>query len=103
RVMALSRLTRVESRDRPSVLLTTVNAALQRVPARDFVRKLSLSVAPGQVLATDGIIRWLELNGFARASTVREPGHFPVPPAILELFAPGMRGAVRVAFVSDAP
>src|SRR5262249_39310463 len=101
RVMALSRLTRVESRDRPSVLLTTVNAALQRVPARDFVRKLSLSVAPGQVLATDGIIRWLELNGFARASTVREPGDYAVRGGIIELYAPGMAEPVRLDFFGD--
>src|SRR6185437_10785745 len=34
RMMTLSRLSRVQGRDKPSVLLTTVNAALQRVPAR---------------------------------------------------------------------
>ncbi len=35
---ALSRLARLKGRDRPSILLTTVNAALQRVPPRkDFV------------------------------------------------------------------
>ena len=37
RMTALSRLARVKGRDKPSVLLTTVNAALQRVPAREFV------------------------------------------------------------------
>src|SRR3977135_439981 len=34
RMTALSRLARVKGRDRPSVLLTTVNAALQRVPGK---------------------------------------------------------------------
>src|SRR5450759_450951 len=37
RMTALSRLARVKGRDKPSMLLTTVNAALQRVPAREFV------------------------------------------------------------------
>src|SRR6266480_6632362 len=37
RMTALSRLARERGRDKPSVLMTTVNAALQRVPARDFV------------------------------------------------------------------
>src|SRR6185369_2322810 len=36
RMTALSRLARVKGRDKPSVLLTTVNAASQRVPPRDF-------------------------------------------------------------------
>ena len=35
----------------PSVLLTTVNAALQRVPAKSLVAEQSLSAAPGNVLA----------------------------------------------------
>ena len=34
RMTALSRLARIKGRDKPAVLLTTVNAALQRVPAR---------------------------------------------------------------------
>src|SRR6266508_2214987 len=50
RMTTLSRLVRAQGHDRPSVVLTTVNAALQRVPARDFVARQSLSVAPGLVL-----------------------------------------------------
>src|SRR5882672_10663042 len=87
RMTALSRLAHVKGRDRPSVLLTTVNAALQRVPARDFVAKQSLSVAPGNMLAMDGVTRWLELNGFIRSSTVREPGEYAVRGGIIDLYA----------------
>ncbi len=102
RMTALSRLARVKGRDRPSVLLTTVNAALQRVPARDFVATHALSVAPGNVIGMDGIIEWLELNGFTRASTVREPGDYAVRGGILDLFAPGMDLPVRLDFFGDA-
>src|SRR6185312_11021214 len=71
RMTTLSRLARIKGRDKPAVVLTTVNAALQRVPARDLIGKQALSAAPGNVLGMEGIIRWLELNGFSRASTVR--------------------------------
>ena len=101
RMIALSRLIRVEGRDRPSVLLTTVNAALQRVPARDFVARQSLSVVPGQMLAMDGITQWLELNGFVRASTVREAGEYAVRGGIIDLFAPGMAEPVRLDFFGN--
>src|SRR5579871_6743537 len=37
RMTALARLAHLKGREGPSVLLTTVNAAIQRVPARDFV------------------------------------------------------------------
>jgi transcription-repair coupling factor (superfamily II helicase) len=101
RMMALSRLARATDAVRPSVLLTTVNAALQRVPARDFVVRQCLSVAPGQVLAMDDITQWLELNGFMRASTVREPGDYAVRGGIIDLYAPGMAEPVRLDFFGN--
>jgi transcription-repair coupling factor (superfamily II helicase) len=101
RMTALSRLARVKGRERPSVLLTTVNAALQRVPARDLVARQSLSVAPGNMLAMAGITQWLELNGFVRASTVREPGDYAVRGGIIDLYPPGMAEPVRLDFFGD--
>src|SRR5688572_23895511 len=102
RMTALSRLARVQGRERPAVLLTTVNAALQRVPARELIGNQALSAAPGNVLPMDGVIRWLELNGFSRVSTVREPGDYAVRGGILDLFAPGMELPVRLDFFGDA-
>ena len=101
RMTALARLASVKGRERPAVLLTTVNAILQRVPARAIVGKQSLSAAPGNVLPMGGITHWLELNGFNRASTVREPGDYAVRGGILDLFAPGMGDPVRLDFFGD--
>lgn len=102
RMTALSRLVRVKGRDKPSVLLTTINAALQRLPAREFVATHALSVAPGNVTGMAGIVEWLELNGYLRASTVREPGEYAVRGGILDLFPPGMDMPVRLDFFGDA-
>jgi transcription-repair coupling factor (superfamily II helicase) len=102
RMIALSRLARVKGRDKPSLLLTTVNAALQRVPSRDFVATHALSVAPGNVIGMQGVTEWLELNGFVRASTVREPGEYAVRGGILDLYPPGMDMPVRLDFFGDA-
>ena len=101
RMTTLSRLARIKGRDKPAVLLTTVNAALQRVPARDLIGKQALSAAPGNVLGMEGIVRWLELNGFSRASTVREFGDYAVRGGILDLFASGMDLPVRLDFFGD--
>ncbi len=101
RMTALSRLARLKGRDRPSVLLTTINAALQRVPARAVVATLSLSAMPGNRVDMAGITGWLELNGFSRASTVREPGDYAVRGGIIDLFAPGMAEPVRLDFFGD--
>ena len=101
RMIALSRLARKKGHDRPSILLSTVNAALQRVPPRDMLAQQSLSAAPGNLLSMDGVTGWLELNGFIRASTVREPGDYAVRGGIVDLFAPGMDMPVRLDFFGD--
>ena len=101
RMTALSRLARVTGRDKPAVLLATVNAVLQRVPAKDLIGKQALSAAPGNMLGMAGVMQWLELNGFIRASTVREPGDYAVRGGILDLFAPGMDLPVRLDFFGD--
>src|SRR4030095_11289574 len=90
RMTALSRLARLKGQDRPSALLTTVNAALQRAPAKRFAATQVLAAAPVNRLARDSITGWRELNGFSRASTVREPGDYAVRGGIVDLFAPGM-------------
>jgi transcription-repair coupling factor (superfamily II helicase) len=101
RVMTLARLARVTGRDHPAVLLTTVNAVLQRVPERTVIAKQSLSVAPGNLAPMSNIIQWLELNGFNRASTVREAGDYSLRGGIVDLYAPGMDAPVRLDFFGD--
>jgi len=101
RMTALSRLARIKGHERPSVLLTTINAALQRVPAKALVATLSLSAMPGNVIDMAGITGWLELNGFSRASTVREPGDYAVRGGIIDLYPPGMAEPVRLDFFGD--
>src|SRR4051812_37833486 len=101
RMTVLSRLARIKGRDKPAVVLTTVNAALQRVPARDLIGRQALSAAPGNALGMEGIIRWLERTGFIRASTVREFGDYAVRGGILDLFASGMALPVRLDFFGD--
>ena len=47
------------------------------------------------------VTQWLELNGFTRAATVREPGDYAVRGGIVDLFAPGMDAPVRLDFFGD--
>ncbi len=85
----------------PQIVLTTVNAILQRVPARAFVARGSLSLAGGSISPMDGIVRWLETNGFLRSATVREPGEYAVRGGILDLYPAGEVEPVRLDFFGD--
>src|SRR5947209_19813071 len=101
RMTTLSRLARLKGRERAGLVLTTVNAALQRVPPRDLIATQTLSAAPGNVLAMDGVTKWLELNGYNRTSTVREPGDYAVRGGIVDLYPPGRADPVRLDFFGD--
>jgi transcription-repair coupling factor (superfamily II helicase) len=101
RMTALSRLARTNEQAGPSILITTVNAALQRVPPKALVATRSLSAAPGNVVAMERITGWLELNGFVRTPTVREAGEYAVRGGIIDLYAPGRAEPVRLDFFGD--
>ncbi len=87
--------------NRPSVVLTTVAAATQRVPAHEIVRDLSFTAAVGRQVDLDALLRWLADMGFNRVSTVIEPGDFAVRGGIVDLFAPGDALPVRLDFFGD--
>jgi transcription-repair coupling factor (superfamily II helicase) len=101
RMLTLSALSKLKGLDRPGLLLTTVNAILQRVPRREAVSRQAFSAAPGNVLDMDGIIRWLDLNGYTRTSTVREAGEYAVRGGIIDLFPPGADEPTRLDFFGD--
>ncbi len=84
-----------------SVVLATINAALQRVPPREFVANASFSLAAGNAPGMNAVVRYLELNGFARSSTVRDTGEYAVRGGIVDLFAPGTAAPVRLDFFGD--
>ncbi len=102
RMTVLSRLARSRSAvGQPRILSTTVSAVLQRVPPLEKIAADYFSAAPGNAVDMDGVVRWLEDNGFQRASTVRDTGEYAVRGGILDLFAPAMAAPIRLDFFGD--
>jgi len=101
RLTTLARLSRLAGSEKPLIVLTTVNAIVQRVPARTAMAAQALSVAPGHRVPMESIVGWLEHNGYSRASTVREPGEYAVRGGILDLFPAGLDQPVRFDFFGD--
>jgi len=99
RMTALARIAHGGSE--PAIVLATVNGVLQRVPPRDFVKASSLRMKPGQRVDFNGVVQWLEQNGFSRASTVRDAAEYAVRGGIIDLYAPGGIGAVRLDFFGE--
>jgi transcription-repair coupling factor (superfamily II helicase) len=100
RVAALARIAATSRKD-PTLVLTTVNAVLQRVAPREFIRRSIKTLAAGQRLDMGELTRRLNLAGFTRSGTVMEPGEYAVRGGILDVFIPGRTTPVRLDFFGD--
>ncbi|WP_118132791.1 transcription-repair coupling factor [Oceanicella sp. SM1341] len=87
--------------DRPAVLLTTLNAATQRVPARDTIAGASFTATVGRQIDLEALTAYLGRMGFNRASTVMEPGDFAIRGGIVDIFPPGAASPVRLDLFGD--
>jgi transcription-repair coupling factor (superfamily II helicase) len=85
----------------PFVLSTTLNAAIQRVPARATVAGAALSLAAGQRVDEAALRAWFARMGYAATPTVAEPGDYAIRGGIIDLFPPGRAEAVRLDFFGD--
>ena len=85
----------------PFVLLTTVNAALQRVPAADTVRAASFVARKGERLDEAQLRGFLARMGFSQAPTVSEPGDYAIRGGIIDIYPPGGVGPVRLDLFGD--
>jgi len=85
----------------PLVVLSTVNAVLQRLPPRNFIRKALRQLAAGQRVDMGRLAARLTLGGYVRTGTVMDAGEFAVRGGILDLFPPGRANPVRLDFFGD--
>ncbi|MAZ75773.1 MAG: transcription-repair coupling factor [Micavibrio sp.] len=103
RVAALSRLIEWndEKKRYPRVLLTTVNATLQRVSPKEHFEKSGFTASKGGTIDQDQLFGFLTSNGYIRTETVREAGEFAVRGGIIDLFPSGYEKPVRLDLFGD--
>ena len=76
-------------RDKPQLLVTTVNAALQRTLTPFRVRQLVARLAPGERIDLDRLAALLQANGYSRTDTVADSGEYAVRGGLVDLFPAG--------------
>ncbi|HKN28893.1 MAG TPA: transcription-repair coupling factor [Roseiarcus sp.] len=102
RMTLLARLARTRGAvERPRILVGSVSALTQRVPPLKYVASAAFSAAPGNSVRMDDLALWLQTNGYARASTVREVGDYATRGGILDLYPPGAQAPIRLDFFGD--
>lgn len=100
RLAALARLAGKRS-DKPQLLVTTVNSALQKTLKPERVKKLVRKIAVGDALGRDDLTNLLMSAGYVRADTVVEPGEFAVRGGLIDVYAAGMDLPLRLDFFGD--
>ncbi|MDZ4761435.1 MAG: transcription-repair coupling factor [Alphaproteobacteria bacterium] len=99
RCSALARLASVRSA--PLLVVTTASALIQRVPPREHMAQASFVARVGDTVAIEQVNAYLQINGYGRASTVREPGEFSIRGGIVDIFPAGTVEPVRLDFFGD--
>ncbi len=87
--------------ERPFILLTTVNAATQRVPTRDVMGASSFVATVGGQIDEAALRAYFTRMGFSKAPNVMEPGDFAIRGGLIDVYPPGDTGPVRLDLFGD--
>ena len=85
----------------PRIILTTVNAALQKLPPRSLMSKAYFSLRSGAIFSHQGLIHYLSENGYRRTATAMEAGEFAVRGSIIDIMPAGAGGGIRLDTFGD--
>jgi transcription-repair coupling factor (superfamily II helicase) len=88
--------------ERPDVVVASIHALMQGVPAPHDLASVSRTIAPHDRLEPGDLVRWLDAAGYKRLDAVEEPGDFAVRGGIIDIFVPGADSVpVRLDFFGD--
>ncbi|GAB5467982.1 MAG: transcription-repair coupling factor [Rhodospirillales bacterium] len=100
RLDSLIRL-KAKIRGQGRVLLTTVNALLQRLPPRRQLWSRVVVVRPGDTLAPEALQAALVDQGYERVETASEPGEYALRGGLIDVFPAGRSAPLRLDFFGD--
>jgi transcription-repair coupling factor (superfamily II helicase) len=99
RISSLAKLQAEPGKKR--IVLTTVNAALQKVPPRLALAGAGMRLAVGDSIAPEDLAAFLDSDGYNRVGTVMEAGEFSLRGGIIDVFPAGDFAPVRIDLFGD--
>ncbi len=85
----------------PQLLVTTINALLQRAVTPFRVRESVRLLKPGLEINRESLIQLLQRQGYSRSDTVVDAGEFAVRGSIFDIFPSGLDAGLRLDFFGD--
>ncbi|MEO1193607.1 MAG: transcription-repair coupling factor [Pseudomonadota bacterium] len=90
-----------KTRGQGRVLLTTVNALLQRLPPRRELWARVLVLRSGDEMAPEKLRAALADQGYERVETASEPGEYALRGGLIDVFPAGRSAPLRLDFFGD--
>lgn len=100
RIRALAAMQR-PANGQARIILTTLNAATQRVVPRAWLKASTLTLKRGDELSMDALTQFLIERGYIRSTTVNEPGDFAIRGGLADFWPSGSQEPVRIDFFGD--
>ena len=85
----------------PAVVLTTLNAATQKVPARSLLQEASFAARVDRQIDEERLRSFLVRMGYVQAPSVVEPGDYAIRGGIIDVWPPGHRAPLRLDLFGD--
>ena len=99
RLAALHRLQ--QKADGPQLLVTTINAVLQRVLTPFRIRESVRLLKPGMEIGRETLTALLQRQGYTRTDTVVDAGEYAVRGSLFDIYPSGLEGGLRLDFFGD--
>ena len=98
----LSALYRLQAKAKgPQLVVTTINAVLQRALTPFRIRESVRALTPGMEIGRESLIALLQRQGYSRTDTVVDAGEYAVRGSIFDIFPSGLDMGLRLDFFGD--
>ncbi|MBN8502332.1 MAG: transcription-repair coupling factor, partial [Sphingomonadales bacterium] len=85
----------------PQLLVTTINAVLQRVATPFRIRENVRLLKPGMEIGRESLIMLLQRQGYSRTDTVADAGEYAVRGSVFDIYPSGLGAGLRLDFFGD--
>ena len=85
----------------PKIVITSLQAALQKVICKEHFQELYLSIKRGQTLSFEDLPERLNKMGYTKNSTAADKGEYAVRGGIIDIFPVSSPDPVRIEFWGD--
>jgi transcription-repair coupling factor (superfamily II helicase) len=86
---------------KPQLIITTVNAATQRVLTPFRIRQMAAVLKAGTRIDREKLSELLQSNGYVRTDTVADAGEYAVRGSLVDLYPAGEAHGLRLDFFGD--